>query len=48
VRSAPELGLEPAERLLAAHEDIPRAAQREVLDQCRELIRSVTVSTSAR
>ena len=48
VRSAPELGLEPAERLLAAHEHIPRAAQREVLDQCRELIRSVTVSTSAR
>ena len=48
VRSAPELGLEPAERLLAAREDIPRAAQREVLDQCRELIRSVTVSTSAR
>ena len=48
VRSAPELGLEPAERLLAAHENIPRAAQREVLDQCRELIRSVSVSTSAR
>lgn len=42
VRSAPELGLEPAERLLAAHEDIPRAAQQEVLDQCRELVRSVT------
>ena len=45
VRSAPELGLEPAERLLAAHEDIPRAAQREILDQCRELIRSVNESS---
>ena len=46
VRSAPELGLEPAERLLAAHEDIPRAAQREVLDQCRELVRSVTIRSN--
>jgi len=40
VQSAPELGLEPAERLLAAREDIPRATQREVLEECRELLKS--------
>jgi exocyst complex component 3 len=38
VQSMPELGIEPAERLLAAREDIPRATQREVLEECRELL----------
>ena len=40
VQSMPELGLEPAERLLAAREDIPRATQREVLEECSSLLNS--------
>lgn len=38
VQSMPELGLEPAERLLAAREDIPRATQREILQGCNDLL----------
>ena len=44
VRSAPELGLEPAERLLAAREDIPRATQKEMLEECRELLGAARTS----
>ena len=46
VRSAPELGLEPAERMLAARDDIPRATQREMLDECRELLGAAKTSPS--
>jgi exocyst complex component 3 len=47
VQSMPELGLEPAERLLAAREDIPRATQREVIEVCKELLHSHLATTQA-
>lgn len=47
VQSMPELGLEPAERLLAAREDIPRATQREVLEECKVLLESQLATQAA-
>jgi exocyst complex component 3 len=51
----PELGLEPAERMLAARKDIPRATQRAILEECRELhnsqiatMTSVTAASTAK
>lgn len=55
VQSMPELGLEPAERMLAARKDIPRATQRAILEECRELhnsqiatMTSVTAASTAK
>ena len=47
VQSMPELGLEPAERLLAAREDLPRATQREVLVECKQYLDSHLAAQAA-
>lgn len=47
MQSMPELGLEPAARLLAAREDIPRATQREVLEECKQLLNSHLATQAA-
>lgn len=47
MRSAPELGIEAAERLLAARDDIPRTVQRDILEECRELLSAQLTSALA-